>query len=413
MITPELPYRTVPHAGGLYVWRLTEALEKSASLIVASRPTPSNEKAPKEPDDLPTHPVIARPTTPITRLLHALARRLQNVIYRFDPTCPDLSFLVALLVDQEIRGLVRTADVIDLQWAEYGRFWPVLRLLNRHARLIGTFHDVVFQRLMRIADKHPERLRRVRWRLAAWISRRWETNSCRHLDTTIVFSGKDRDLLKEVAGKASSVTVVDPPLGTPTVHPRQPPAEPPTAAMIGYFGRQENVEAATWLLTQVWPAVLTACPEARLRLVGADPNGRLAPLIASSTNASVTGFVDDLWDEYARVTLTLVPLQSGAGVKFKTIESLLAGTPVVSTTVGAEGIGGDDVLTSVTDDPSEFASAIIAVLRDPTEAEHKAKVTQRWAEGVYGQEAFVEKIRSIYFTPDTRARPRAENRSSG
>ncbi|WOP20112.1 glycosyltransferase [Raineyella sp. LH-20] len=306
------------------------------------------------------------------------------------------------------------ADVIDIQWSEYGRLWPLLRMLNPRATLIGTFHDVDSQRLRRVAASKVGRLRRARWMVGAWIAKRFEVAAARHLDHTIVFSDKDRLLLENQRGVArrERVVVVDPPLGSPDVLTRSP-IMPPTVIFVGFFARRFNLEAAEWLLATVWPVVQQAEPQVRLRLVGADPDGAAASLTDGVDNASATGFVDDLWGEYAQATLAVVPLLTGAGVKFKTIEALLAGTPVVSTTVGAEGIGDGAVLTAVTDDPAEFASAIIAVLHDASEAEHKAAASRRWAEGRYGQETFVEKVRSIYLAPGSHSLSNGEHGSPG
>ncbi len=411
MITPELPYRTIPHAGGQYVWRLLETLQGMADVVVVSHATPSNDKAVGDPGDLPINTIITRPKTPAAGRVHHFARRLQDLVHRLDPSCPDLPFLVDLISDRELRSLIRGADIIDLQWSEYNRLWPVLRILNPQARLIGTSHDVLFQRLSRVAETQSRPLRRARWQFAAWISRRWEIVGSRHLDTTIVFSEKDRTLLREAAGSAASITVVNPPLGMTTFGPRKP-GQIPTATVIGFFARQENVDAVKWLLSEVWPSVRSACPQARLRLVGSDPYQELNRLGASAEGVSVVGFVEDLGEEYAQTTLTLVPVQSGAGVKFKTIESLLAGTPVVATTVGAEGIGTDEILTAVTDDATDFASAVIEVLRDPTRAEEKAEVSRRWAERVYGKENFRHLIRAIYVQSGNSVQPGPRRRSA-
>ena len=83
-------------------------------------------------------------------------------------------------------------------------------------------------------------------------------------------------------------------------------------------------------------------------------------------------------------------------MKFKTIESLLAGTPVVATTVGAEGIGGEELLTTVTDDPGEFAAAIVNVIRDPEPAELKAVRSRNWARATYGQDKFRQRVIELY-----------------
>lgn len=397
MVSPQLPHRAIPHAGGKYVWELGQVLGARADLVLLTAPNTANDQVTASTEGVLPH-LMLRPDTPWHRRLSRMARRLQDYVHRLDPAGPDLAFVALLLTDPRVRTLVRQADVVDIQWGEYSRLWPWLRILNPRARLVATFHDVDSQRLRRTAADKTGLLPRLRWRLGATIAKRFEASAASHLDRAIVFSEKDKTLLDAHRGvaRAGRVIVMDPPLGSSAVQPRRP-SDTPTVVLVGYFGRQVNVAAAEWLVTKVWPSVLDACPDARLRLVGADPIGSLTPLIAATPNAEVTGFVDDLWAEYSIATLTVVPLQSGAGVKFKTIESLLAGTPVVATSVGAEGIGGDDVLTAVTDDPEHFADAVIAVLRNPSMAQAKADRSRVWATTTYGRQAFQEKVEAVYF----------------
>lgn len=396
MITPALPYPGIPHAGGKYVWQLANTLDDFGDLVVLATDNPSNRQAHTERGSSTPH-VMLSPTTRFQHCVVHLAHRVNDLFYRIDPAGPDLAFVALLILDRHARGLLRGADVIDLQWSAYGRLWPLLRCLNRRARIVGTFHDVDSQRLQRHAQTKTDSLRRARWFLAARISRFFEITASRYLDSTIVFSDKDKLLLAPSGRKASSsrIAVVDPPLGSPSVPARHPNASP-TVALVAFFGRAINREAAEWLLSKVWPMVIDAVPETRLRLVGADPDGALTSLAQGHDNITITGFVDDLWSEYAQATLTVVPLLSGAGVKFKTIESLLAGAPVISTTVGAEGIGGEEVLTGVRDDPRDFANAVIDVLRDPVPAERKASLSQAWASEKYGIERFSRTVRRVY-----------------
>lgn len=396
MVSPALPYPRIPHAGGSYVWRLSQELQALGDVTILCPDSPSNRRAEETGTAFSSH-VVIRSKTSLQTGLARMARHLQDLLYRIDPGAPDLAFSSLLFLEPSTRRLLRGADVIDLQWSAYTRLWPILRLLNHRARLIGTFHDVDSQRLRREADAKPDRLRQVRWRIGAMIAARWETSAARHLSRAIVFSDKDRDLLAEVSRRhgESRISVVAPPLGTPDL-PERRPAGIPTVIMVAFFARAVNVQAAQWLLSAVWPRVIQAVPAARLRLVGADPDGALTSSIDQADNVTVTGFVDDLWQEYAQATVAVVPLLSGAGVKFKTIEALLAGTPVVATPVGAEGIAGEEKLTAVTNDPTAFTDAIIRVLLDPATAADKASAARTWAEQTYGIERFRSTVRNLY-----------------
>ena len=84
----------------------------------------------------------------------------------------------------------------------------------------------------------------------------------------------------------------------------------------------------------------------------------------------VTGYLERLDDAYLDVSCVAVPLRRGAGVKFKAVEAVAAGFPLVTTTVGAEGVG-DATGTPpdrVHDDPASFARALADVLLDPEPA---------------------------------------------
>ncbi len=106
--------------------------------------------------------------------------------------------------------------------------------------------------------------------------------------------------------------------------------------------------------------------------------------------------MQDLEDAYNEVSVAAVPLLSGAGVKFKTIEPMIRGVPVVSTPLGAEGIGSAELYTAVTSDPEQFAAALIrALTKDPGERDRAAS-TRDWALDEFGRDAFRRSIEEIY-----------------
>jgi glycosyltransferase involved in cell wall biosynthesis len=125
-----------------------------------------------------------------------------------------------------------------------------------------------------------------------------------------------------------------------------------------------NADGLRWFCGHVRPAVTAALPWTKLRVTGAHPPPSIAVL--AGAHVELTGFVADLRSAYERARVAVVPLRFGAGVKNKTVEALQYGVPVVTTTIGAEGIDVPDGITPmvVTDDPEEFAAAVVRLLSD-------------------------------------------------
>ena len=121
-----------------------------------------------------------------------------------------------------------------------------------------------------------------------------------------------------------------------------------------------NVEAARWLLAEVWPRIAAANPSASLRIVG-DVSGAVASEAASLDRVTLAGRTPDLLPLLRR-SISLVPLLSGSGLKIKLVEALAAGSPVVSTSVGLQGLPDDLPGTSRADDAAAFAAAALRLL---------------------------------------------------
>lgn len=266
-----------------------------------------------------------------------------------------------------------------------------LRHAYPEARLIGTFHDVQSQQYSREAAEAHGSARRLLLRFNAALARRFEARAMQVLDRAIVFSDKDAALLPR--GKADLV-VIHPPLAG-DFDPRRPSSEP-TVLMVGYFARTENIEALRFLLEEIWPHVLVNVSDARLRLVGGGMPSNVAEYARGFDNVDVVGFIDRLAPEYAAAWVAVVPLKRGAGVKFKTLEALLAGTTTVTTPIGAEGIGGEDLFATLSDDPTAIASGLVEVLGDPARANAAAQRTRELLAETYGWEAFQGNARSAY-----------------
>jgi glycosyltransferase involved in cell wall biosynthesis len=114
-----------------------------------------------------------------------------------------------------------------------------------------------------------------------------------------------------------------------------------------------------WFIEEIWPLVTRKLRGVRLRLIGSNPSKRLLDL--RRRGVDVTGFINDLEPVYRNAAVAIAPLRSGAGVKFKVLQALAYGRPVVSTAVGVEGIEvpTDSRLLGVANDPQGFAERVI------------------------------------------------------
>lgn len=135
---------------------------------------------------------------------------------------------------------------------------------------------------------------------------------------------------------------------------------------VGNYGHAPNEHAVRWFAHTVWPLVKAARPSASWVVAGPGLGPALrAQLIASG--AQVAGFVDDLPRLYAECAVFVNPVRSGGGMRGKVLEAMAAGAPVVSTTVGLEGIGGvPGRHHRVADAAEPFAAEVLDLLVDET-----------------------------------------------
>lgn len=147
------------------------------------------------------------------------------------------------------------------------------------------------------------------------------------------------------------------PSTTPFTHRRD-------LAFVGGFEHPPNVDAMEWFCAEIMPRIVARLPEARLHIIGSKMPDSVRAL--SSAHIITHGYVEDIRPFFDSCLLSVAPLRYGAGVKGKINQSMSFGVPVVSTTVGAEGMHLEherDILLA--DEPEEFADQVVRLHRDP------------------------------------------------
>jgi glycosyltransferase involved in cell wall biosynthesis len=141
--------------------------------------------------------------------------------------------------------------------------------------------------------------------------------------------------------------------------------EAATVLFPAHLGYPPNVDAVELLLAEIWPKLRKRKAGAKLILAGRDPSDGVKAAVAASPGVELCANPKSMDKLVRRASVTVVPLRFGSGTRCKILESMAWGLPVVSTTLGAEGIDaidGEHLL--IRDDPNEFAEAIAQLMSD-------------------------------------------------
>jgi glycosyltransferase involved in cell wall biosynthesis len=144
------------------------------------------------------------------------------------------------------------------------------------------------------------------------------------------------------------------------------------------------VEGVLWFAKMVWPQIRSQIPHATFSVVGKNPPESVKALADGGTGIQVTGYVPDPQPYLERAGAHIVPLFSAGGMRVKIVDGWRKGLPVISTTIGAEGIryrDGDNIL--IADDPDSFAAMVVRVLQDGELNQRLRLNGRRWVEEQY------------------------------
>jgi glycosyltransferase involved in cell wall biosynthesis len=228
--------------------------------------------------------------------------------------------------------------------------------------IVGDTHNAEFDVLRRTASLSDSFLVR---RYASWqwrSTRREEARCADRVDLLLATSSRDRDVFEAELG-ARRVAVI--PNGIDPAEFANPGAPPSPGAIVfsGLMSYYPNQQAVRWFLDEVFPLIVARFPSARFIIAGADPPAWLTARATSSVE--VTGRVSDIRPYLERASVVVAPLLIGGGTRVKILQAQAMGKPVVSTSLGAEGLGlrhDDSVLLA--DDPKSFATCVVDLLSD-------------------------------------------------
>ena len=197
---------------------------------------------------------------------------------------------------------------------------------------------------------------------------RFEGATVSRFDLVLAVSDTDRDTLQHLYGDTLQAPVVTVATGVDTTFfapSAAPSLSPHHLVFTGSMDWIPNEDAMTHFCADILPRIRAEQPDVTLSIVGRAPTPTVQ-LLAKVPGVTVTGRVDDVRSYIESASVYVVPIRIGGGTRLKIFEAMSMGKAVVSTTVGAEGLPvthGKDVW--IADTPDAFASAVLALLRDP------------------------------------------------
>lgn len=241
---------------------------------------------------------------------------------------------------------------------------PLVRARCPHTVVVVDVEALVHRRLQQEADVVGDPARRER--LAAEVDRvaEMERDIVRGADLVVCLSVDEREWIEGVEGHPPVAFV---PPWSPSIELQPPDWRSRRGALFaaGWSAGADspNGDGLVWLVEEVLPEVARRAPELVVDVTGADPPDTLRTLATPSLR--FVGALGDMAAAHGRARVAVAPVRYGAGVKLKVMEAIQAGTPVVTTSVGAEGFTDElrDAIV-VVDEPVAFGAAVARLAVD-------------------------------------------------
>ena len=222
----------------------------------------------------------------------------------------------------------------------------------------------------RMADESSSRLRRWNYRQQAQRMCAFERNICRTAKHVIAVSEPDAELMRTMFG-VSRVTSVSTGVDVDFFRPPDHADRTSDLVFTGSLNWIPNIDGLAWFIAEVLPRIRERKPDCTLAVVGRRPGPEIHRLVGADPRILLRADVPDIRPYLWGARAAVVPLKVGGGTRLKIYEAMAAGTPQISTVVGAEGLvaeHGKNILLA--DSAEEFAAACLLVLEQENTRKH-------------------------------------------
>jgi sugar transferase (PEP-CTERM/EpsH1 system associated) len=273
--------------------------------------------------------------------------------------------LAQILSEQEF-------DIVQVESIHLMAYLPIIRAARNQPLVICDWHNIESELLRRYSERESGLLRKAYAKKTARLMGEFERRATREFDAHVLVSERDAARLRALNPDACIFVVEN---GVDTAYYSDAQIEKAAAARIEAPGRNRivfvgsmdyhaNIDGAINFAREVWPRLHDRQPDLVFSIVGRNPAPEVRAL-AQIPGIEVTGTVADVRPFYCEAIAAIVPLNVGGGSRLKILEAMAAGIPVVSTTLGAEGLDvqhGKNIL--IADTNEQLVAAIISIVEN-------------------------------------------------
>lgn len=196
---------------------------------------------------------------------------------------------------------------------------------------------------------------------------RYEAATCNRFDLVFTVSEEDKQKLQQEMGVTTPIVVLETGVNTNFFQPIEDPQPAPgRLVFLGSMDWMPNIDGVHWFVNDVYPGIQSKWPGISLDIVGRRPGADIQRMAKQDSSIRILADVPDVRPHIAECDLFIVPLRVGGGSRIKIYEAMAMNRPVVSTTIGAEGLPlTPDENIAIGDSPQEFADQVVRLMNDP------------------------------------------------
>ena len=329
---------------------------------------------------------------------HSRLEKLPGLIgYALAGKPPELRLLYSEELVEKIKNLATVIDfdIVQIEHARMGLYLETLPSSKKRKSLL-MFHNFTSQQYGRVSQVEQRWDRKFRPWLNSVAMGYWEPRYAGKFDRCLTVSELDRQLLL-ASNPRLCVDVIPNGVDTEKFQPLPLPIEDtsPSLLFLGNMGYPPCVDAALYFCKEIFPLIRQSKNKAEFWIVGRDPRPEVLEL--NGDQVHVTGRVDDVLPYYQKCPICVVPLRAGGGTRLKILEAMALGRPIVSTTIGCEGldvVDGEHLLIANT--PAEFAEKTVRLLNDHQLYQRLSVNGRHLVEQQYGWDNITAKLMGIY-----------------
>jgi glycosyltransferase involved in cell wall biosynthesis len=308
---------------------------------------------------------------------------------------PDLRFYYFEILIDKIRRLAAKVnfDVVHIDHTHMGLYLRAMPIALRQ-RSVWMLHDVDYTKFARIAQLETRLARRLRLKLHSHMLHNWQPRYAENFARCVTVSEVDRRLLLR-ANPRLQIEVAPNGIDTKLFKPLPRNARASALIFVGNMDYLPCVDAVLYFCREALPRIRNAIKDVEMWIVGTNPRPEVKQLVGNGVH--VTGKVDDVRPFYERSTACVVPLRAGGGTRLKILEAMALGRPVVSTSIGCEGLElreGQHLLLGET--AEQLAEKTIQLLINVSLQQHLIQNARELVVKRYDWDVIAEKLLQIY-----------------